>query len=428
NLQSSATYTLSCTGTGGSTSQSTSVSVTAAPVPTNSSLISGLSSTFGQGTLTGGNQFYTDRAYTLTSVPASLNGSLLIRTPNNDKFVTGSNYITFTLDTNATVYIAFDKSISTPPAWLSAFTDSGMTITAENGPYELYQKAFTQGSVVTLGGNDTVPSSANSNSSNYFVVVKGSTSLGQNSTPSVTPTPQPSTPAPTLSLSASPTTVSSGGSTTLTWSGSAGSTGAISYGGGGTSGTVASSETPQGGTSGSTGGSTATTPSAGATAGSNQTTASESRAASFAHTIQHPLAPGDVNAQVAALQTLLATDPTIYPQGKVTGYYGPLTAQAVERFQQKYGIVTGGTPQTTGYGRVGPQTLAKIHEVYGGSTSISTQTTTQTTTQTSTSGTAAVTSMTEAERQAKIAAIQQQIQTLLNLVQQLTLQLKQQGG
>ncbi|OYV83457.1 MAG: hypothetical protein B7X04_04150 [Parcubacteria group bacterium 21-54-25] len=125
NLQSSATYTLSCTGTGGSTSQSTSVSVTAAPVPTNSSLISGLSSTFGQGTLTGGNQFYTDRAYTLTLVPSNLNGDLLIETPNNDKFNTSSSYLTFTVNQASTVYVAFDKNISTPPSWLSAFTDTG---------------------------------------------------------------------------------------------------------------------------------------------------------------------------------------------------------------------------------------------------------------------------------------------------------------
>ncbi|OYV83456.1 MAG: hypothetical protein B7X04_04145, partial [Parcubacteria group bacterium 21-54-25] len=40
---------------------------------------------------------------------------------------------------------------------------------------------------------------------------------GTFNTTNTTPTPQPSTPAPTLSLSASPTTVSSGGSTTLTW-------------------------------------------------------------------------------------------------------------------------------------------------------------------------------------------------------------------
>ncbi len=44
-----------------------------------------------------------------------------------------------------------------------------------------------------------------------------------------------------------------------------------------------------------------------------------------------------------------------------TGYYGPLTVRAVERFQATYGIVFSGTPSTTGYGAVGPKTWAKLY-------------------------------------------------------------------
>ena len=40
----------------------------------------------------------------------------------------------------------------------------------------------------------------------------------------------------------------------------------------------------------------------------------------------------------------------------MTGYYGQLTKAGVERFQAEQGIVSSGTPATTGYGRVGPKT------------------------------------------------------------------------
>jgi len=62
----------------------------------------------------------------------------------------------------------------------------------------------------------------------------------------------------------------------------------------------------------------------------------------------------------------LARDATIYPEGLVTGFYGPLTVQAVQRFQIRYDIVTSGTPETTGFGLAGPRTIAKINEVFGG--------------------------------------------------------------
>lgn len=60
------------------------------------------------------------------------------------------------------------------------------------------------------------------------------------------------------------------------------------------------------------------------------------------------------------LQELLKTDPEIYPDGLVTGYYGSLTRVAVRKFQQKYGLSV--------VGRVGPQTRAKLQEVFGGVT------------------------------------------------------------
>ena len=71
------------------------------------------------------------------------------------------------------------------------------------------------------------------------------------------------------------------------------------------------------------------------------------------------LEPGMRGEDVSRLQELLARDPEIYPEGMVSGYYGPLTAQAVRRFQAKHGLPSPG--------RLGPQTRAKIQEAFGAS-------------------------------------------------------------
>ena len=74
---------------------------------------------------------------------------------------------------------------------------------------------------------------------------------------------------------------------------------------------------------------------------------------------------GIKNSSVSILQTDLASDSSIYPEKLVTGYFGSLTQKAVQRFQVKNGIVNSGTPSTTGYGRVGPKTRAKLNELFG---------------------------------------------------------------
>ncbi len=82
--------------------------------------------------------------------------------------------------------------------------------------------------------------------------------------------------------------------------------------------------------------------------------------------IVSPLGPGSSGLAVSQLQQFLANDPSVYPQGLVTGYYGSLTVAAVQAFQVKNGISSSGTPSTTGYGRVGPHTLTAIQSQCGG--------------------------------------------------------------
>ncbi len=71
------------------------------------------------------------------------------------------------------------------------------------------------------------------------------------------------------------------------------------------------------------------------------------------------LEEGNSGADVSSLQTFLAQDPTIYPQGLVTGYFGSLTKSAVSNFQSRNGIAT--------VGRVGPVTLIAINAKMNGS-------------------------------------------------------------
>jgi len=75
-----------------------------------------------------------------------------------------------------------------------------------------------------------------------------------------------------------------------------------------------------------------------------------------------PLTYGLSDNEVTNLQEALKTDATVYPEGKVTGYFGSATLRAVKKFQEKYGIATS---DSAGYGRVGPATRAKLNELYG---------------------------------------------------------------
>ncbi|MEK7500508.1 MAG: peptidoglycan-binding domain-containing protein [Patescibacteria group bacterium] len=104
------------------------------------------------------------------------------------------------------------------------------------------------------------------------------------------------------------------------------------------------------------------------------------------------LNPGARSDEVMTLQELLAQDPEIYPDGIVSGFYGPKTTAAVKRFQAKYGL-----PQV---GRVGPATLAKINEVLGESAPAAQ------------SSVPSVQAQTANQIQSQIQAIQQQIQAL----------------
>jgi hypothetical protein len=79
-----------------------------------------------------------------------------------------------------------------------------------------------------------------------------------------------------------------------------------------------------------------------------------------AHMFHTALQFRDSGSGVRYLQEFLGEDNAIYPEGRVTGYFGTLTLQAVQRFQKKYGISKAGD---TGYGYVGTMTRAKLNSL-----------------------------------------------------------------
>lgn len=77
---------------------------------------------------------------------------------------------------------------------------------------------------------------------------------------------------------------------------------------------------------------------------------------SFARTLKVGMSGSDVS----ALQQFLASDSSVYPNPQITGYFGALTQAAVQRWQAKHGVVSSGSPSTTGYGQVGPRTASAM--------------------------------------------------------------------
>ena len=79
-----------------------------------------------------------------------------------------------------------------------------------------------------------------------------------------------------------------------------------------------------------------------------------------AETLNRQLEVGMSGADVSALQSFLAQDATLYPQGLMTGYFGLLTKAAVANFQARNGLPA--------VGRVGPMTLPVLNAQMAGGT------------------------------------------------------------
>ena len=131
-----------------------------------------LDSRFQETTLGNGVMYYTDRDYTVTAVPGAYVGMDLIKTPNDDRdLTTASDYLTFELSGDATVYVAYDSRAASLPNWMSGFSNTGDRIytSLSTQPYlNVYSRSYSAGDCVNLGTNKAAGFSGTT-VSNYIV-------------------------------------------------------------------------------------------------------------------------------------------------------------------------------------------------------------------------------------------------------------------
>jgi hypothetical protein len=118
--------------------------------------------------------YYIDRKYTITVLSSELDGAVLVRTANNDKYVTEPNHLVLSIGREAVISVCYDKRWSVLPSWLDdgtwAFRGTNMTVTDRGAsPLEVYEKTVQAGQL-TLGGNRA--GGASGARSNYVVVVR----------------------------------------------------------------------------------------------------------------------------------------------------------------------------------------------------------------------------------------------------------------
>ena len=90
---------------------------------------------------------------------------------------------------------------------------------------------------------------------------------------------------------------------------------------------------------------------------------------SLTHTLSNGSTDQTTAGEVTKLQQLLAEMPSLYPEGLITGYFGPATARAVARLQQAAGIVPSAT--AAGAGTVGLATRLALSQSCATSSSAS---------------------------------------------------------
>src|SRR5213078_4891890 len=102
-------------------------------------------------------------------------GGTMIRTANDDKAVTTSSHLKFTVAQAANVYVVYCGAATQLPAWLNDGTWTTVSETLDTtdtpaNPRRILKQSVAAGPV-TLGGNFASPASGASGYSNYIVVV-----------------------------------------------------------------------------------------------------------------------------------------------------------------------------------------------------------------------------------------------------------------
>lgn len=117
---------------------------------------------------------FTDRDYTITSLPPYLKDASFIQTAMDDKYNTKSDFLTSFIKKEAIVYIGYDPRATVIPDWLNMWTKTGDIIgtTDPGSPYlEVYSRLLQFWEIyprpLILGGNSASP--AKGAKMNYLV-------------------------------------------------------------------------------------------------------------------------------------------------------------------------------------------------------------------------------------------------------------------
>ena len=132
-------------------------------------LVSNLSPiTYKVASLRVGETYYIDSTHTITAMPAALADLVGIKTANADKKNKNARFLTFTINQNSTLYVAYDAQAARFPTWLTSYTKTGLTINTSDGPMAVWQKEV-------LAGNITIPGNRYQNAAgarnNYLVLL-----------------------------------------------------------------------------------------------------------------------------------------------------------------------------------------------------------------------------------------------------------------
>ena len=118
---------------------------------------------------------YTNKTMFASNLPEFVNGCEWISTPTvSNQHYEKDTLASFTVTTDATIYVFYAHDASTVPKWLTSFNAKDETITvstpiSEAKTLRLYEKTFVAGEKVILGSNSE---NGNTNLPMYFVVAK----------------------------------------------------------------------------------------------------------------------------------------------------------------------------------------------------------------------------------------------------------------
>jgi hypothetical protein len=98
----------------------------------------------------------------VTTLPAELEGGLMVQAANDDKYVTANPHLTIQLGGPATVYVAYDSRGTTMPAWLTGggYTLTSLSMVTTDGIGSLSRRVYRKdvpAGAVSFGGNSQAP-------------------------------------------------------------------------------------------------------------------------------------------------------------------------------------------------------------------------------------------------------------------------------